>query len=74
MNGYHTELDYDSGLTYIVCDECGRGYLAGTKPIHNANCSRVNEQRPKRREVSIRRIISYQVYGQLDENGAVIIP
>lgn len=74
MNGYHTEQDRDDGLTTVVCDTCGARNLAGERLAHREGCVESLYERPKRKFKPVRRIITYDLAAEVQEDGTLIIP
>lgn len=72
-----TELDPDTGLTWVVCTECHRKANAGARLFHRMTCSEFTVglvMKRKRKIVEITKTNTMQVACEVDEQGNLIIP
>ncbi len=74
MNAYRTELDWDSGLTEVLCNTCQARAVAGALFTHQPGCPEICITRPRRRIIEITKIIHFKVACTFDENGVVVVP
>lgn len=67
---YRTVLEWESGYTVIICNYCN-----GRDLQHEVNCrERCDSKTLRRKFKPIRRVITYQMYAEVDEKGTVILP
>lgn len=74
MNGYHTEQDREDGLTTVVCDTCQARTLAGKRFVHIDGCAEGLYTPPTRKFRAVQRMITFQVYAEVQPDGTLIIP
>lgn len=71
---YRTVLNWNTGLTVVVCNICEARHTAGALFTHHSHCSQYGLPRPPRRFKEITKIITYKVAAEITDQGTLIIP
>ena len=70
---YRTVLNWETGLTIVVCNSCEARSIAGRGFTHNEGCPEIGP-RPKQRITEITKIYTFKVACEIAADGTVIMP